>query len=238
MNRKFLSLLIVLLVMSSLLLAGCGRSLAPDLDEIGEEGLMSEEAAENTTPVVGEPTLEEPTLEVTEPIEEETPIVTEEVTSEPTVEPTEEMTPEPTPESTEEMTPEPTEAVTAEPTAEVTEEPVTTGPQQYVVKAGDTLYSIASRYGLSVPTLARANNITNPALIYVGRVLTIPASGTAPSPQPQPGPGNDLVHHVQPGENLFRIALKYNYDYYYLARYNDISNPAVIYVGQPIRIPR
>jgi LysM repeat protein len=233
MNRKFLSLLTVLLVMSSLFLAGCDRSLAPDLDEFGEENLMSEEAAENTTPVV-----EEPTLEVTEPIEEATPIVTEEVTPEPTVEPTEETTPEPTPEPTEEMTPEPTEEVTAEPTAEATEEPATTGPQQYVVKAGDTLYSIASRYGLSVPTLARANNITNPALIYVGRVLTIPGSGTVPSPQPQPGPGDDLVHYVQPGENLFRIALKYNYDYYYLARYNDISNPAVIYVGQPIRIPR
>ncbi|MFP4346106.1 MAG: LysM peptidoglycan-binding domain-containing protein [Anaerolineales bacterium] len=233
MNRKFLSLLIVLLVMSTLFLAGCERPLSPDVEGIGEEDLMNQEAAENTTPVV-----EEPTLEVTEPIEAATPVVTEEVTPEPTVEPTEETTPEPTPEPTEDVTAEPTEEATAEPTEEATEAPITTGPQQYVVKAGDTLYSIASRYGLSVPTLARANNITNPAFIYVGQVLTIPGSGTAPSPQPQPGPGDDLIHYVQPGENLFRIALKYNYDYYYLARYNNIRNPSVIYVGQPIRIPR
>ena len=235
MNRKFLSLLTVLLVMSTLFLAGCDRSLAPDLDDIGEDDLMNQEAAENVTPVV-----EEPTLEVTEPIEEVTPLITEVVTPESTAEPTE--TTEPTEVVTPEPTVEPTEVVTAEPTAEVTaaptQQPVTSGPQQYVVSAGDTLYSIASRYGLNVSTLARANNITNPAFIYVGQVLTIPGSGTTPPTQPQPGPGNDLIHYVQPGENLFRIALKYNYDYYYLARYNNIRNPSVIYVGQPIRIPR
>ena len=42
---------------------------------------------------------------------------------------------------------------------------------------------------------------------------------------------------VQPGENLFRIALKYNLDYFYLAQYNNIANPAAIYAGQQIRIP-
>lgn len=43
----------------------------------------------------------------------------------------------------------------------------------YTVQAGDTLYSIALRYGRSVQSIASANGITNPNLIRVGQVLTI-----------------------------------------------------------------
>ena len=42
---------------------------------------------------------------------------------------------------------------------------------------------------------------------------------------------------VQPGDNLFRIALKYNLSYLYLAQYNGISNVGQVYVGQVLRIP-
>ena len=44
----------------------------------------------------------------------------------------------------------------------------------YVVKRGDTLYSIARRYGVSVWKLASHNNIRNPNRIYVGQVICIP----------------------------------------------------------------
>jgi peptidoglycan-N-acetylglucosamine deacetylase len=44
----------------------------------------------------------------------------------------------------------------------------------YVVKAGDTLYAIALKYGVTVQQIATANNITNVNLIYVGQVLVIP----------------------------------------------------------------
>jgi peptidoglycan-N-acetylglucosamine deacetylase len=44
----------------------------------------------------------------------------------------------------------------------------------YVVKAGDTLYSIAQRYGVTVQQIATINHITNVNLIYVGQVLIIP----------------------------------------------------------------
>ena len=51
--------------------------------------------------------------------------------------------------------------------------------QQYTVVSGDTLIRIASRFGVSVQTIASANSIKNPALIRVGQKLTIP--GAAPS---------------------------------------------------------
>ena len=55
----------------------------------------------------------------------------------------------------------------------------------HVVKAGETLSSIARRYGVPLWVLAQVNNISNPSLLYAGQVLTVPRpdalSTTAPS---------------------------------------------------------
>jgi lysozyme len=47
-------------------------------------------------------------------------------------------------------------------------------PRTYTVKAGDSLYIIAVKYGTTVAALATANNIVNPNQISVGQVLTLP----------------------------------------------------------------
>ena len=52
-----------------------------------------------------------------------------------------------------------------------------------------------------------------------------------------PPPSGGTTYVVQPGDNLFRIALRYNMSYLYLASYNGISDPSRIYVGQVLRIP-
>ena len=59
-----------------------------------------------------------------------------------------------------------------------TEPPV--GPDDivlYTVQAGDTLFSIAQRFGVSLDDVVEANNITNPDVIYEGDTLTIPPAG-------------------------------------------------------------
>jgi LysM repeat protein len=48
----------------------------------------------------------------------------------------------------------------------------------YTVKIGDRLASIASTYGIAVSTIAAANNLSNPNVIRVGHVLTIPGAGS------------------------------------------------------------
>lgn len=48
---------------------------------------------------------------------------------------------------------------------------------------------------------------------------------------------NDTVYTVKSGDTLSEIALKYNTTYQKLAKYNNIANPSIIYVGQKIRIP-
>jgi len=45
------------------------------------------------------------------------------------------------------------------------------------------------------------------------------------------------THVVQPGENLFRIALRYGTTWPVLAAYNGITNPNLIFVGQILLIP-
>jgi soluble lytic murein transglycosylase-like protein len=54
----------------------------------------------------------------------------------------------------------------------------TASGQTYVVQRGDTLSGIASRFGTTSGALARANRITNPNIVVIGKRLTIPAGAS------------------------------------------------------------
>jgi murein DD-endopeptidase MepM/ murein hydrolase activator NlpD len=54
----------------------------------------------------------------------------------------------------------------------------------YIVRPGDTLYSIALRYGISSWSLAAASQVGNPALVYVGQELMVPGEGSGLLPEP------------------------------------------------------
>lgn len=59
-----------------------------------------------------------------------------------------------------------------------------------------------------------------------------------PTAEPQPeAPTGETIHVVQPGDNLYRIGLRYGFTAEELAAYNGIANPDRIDVGQQIRIP-
>ncbi|MFN8596401.1 MAG: PA14 domain-containing protein [Anaerolineae bacterium] len=52
-----------------------------------------------------------------------------------------------------------------------------TGGFYYTIKVGDTLSAIATRYGVSIYAIMRANNIANANFIYAGMIIWIPGSG-------------------------------------------------------------
>lgn len=106
----------------------------------------------------------------------------------------------------------------------------------YTVKAGDTLYSIANRYNVTVSQLATANKITNPSLIRVGQVLVIPGKTTPPPPSTPP-PATSVKYTVKSGDTLYSIANRYNVSVTQLAAVNKIANPSLIRVGQVLVIP-
>ncbi len=99
----------------------------------------------------------------------------------------------------------------------------------YTVKAGDTLYSIAKRYGVTVTALVRANNISN-NLIKIGQVLIIPGTTSPPT--------TTVTYTVKAGDTLYSIATKYGVTVTALASANKITNVNLISVGQVLVIPK
>jgi lipoprotein-anchoring transpeptidase ErfK/SrfK len=106
----------------------------------------------------------------------------------------------------------------------------------HVVQRGETLYSIARRYGVSVQTIASANGIRNANRIYTGQRLRIPGGGGS-SGSSSSGSSSGGIHVVRRGENLSIIARRYGTSVQAIARANGIRNPSRIYTGQRLRIP-
>ncbi|MEB2272803.1 N-acetylmuramoyl-L-alanine amidase [Bacillus sp. ILBB4] len=60
------------------------------------------------------------------------------------------------------------------------------GTKTYTIKQGDTLYSIAQKYNITVQALQEANTgLSDPLTLQVGKTIVIP-SGTSPNPSPTP----------------------------------------------------
>jgi LysM repeat protein len=101
----------------------------------------------------------------------------------------------------------------------------------YVVRSGDTLYLIASRFGTTVNAIVSLNRIVNPDLIYVDQQLQVPGQ-ESPSP-----PGDSCIYVVKAGDTLTRIALAYGTTVWALTIANNLANPSFIWVGQQLVIP-
>jgi LysM repeat protein len=96
---------------------------------------------------------------------------------------------------------------------------------EYVVETGDTLWGLALRFGTTVEAIRTRNRLASD-IIYKGTKLIIPGAQG----------GEKVTHVVQPGENLFRIALKYGTTVEAIAAANNIINPSFVYVGQELVI--
>jgi LysM repeat protein len=102
----------------------------------------------------------------------------------------------------------------------------------YVVQRGDTLYSIALRYGTTVAALKQINRLTGD-LIYVGQVLFIGAVPTV-SVTPVGTPGS-TTHTVVRGDTLYSIARRYGTTVNAIVAANHLVGVG-IYVGQRLLI--
>ena len=108
----------------------------------------------------------------------------------------------------------------------------------YIVARGDTLRSLATRFGSTVESILASNpSITNRNLIYEGQRLTIYTAPSKPPPVTPPPPSGG-TYYVVKGDTLRKIAAKFNTTVDAILRVNpQITNPNLIYVGQAITIP-
>lgn len=106
----------------------------------------------------------------------------------------------------------------------------------HIVAAGESLASIARRYGTTVAAIAQANGLTNPSMIYVGNQLTI-AQGVSDTQPTAAAPTGTSVHVVSPGETLGSIASQFGTSVQALTASNAISDPNLIKPGQQLSVP-
>ena len=92
----------------------------------------------------------------------------------------------------------------------------------YVVKRGDTLYSIALDYNVSVDELKNINNLTS-NLLNIGQVLKIPTEL------------DETIYVVKSGDNLYSIANRYNTTVDEIKRKNGLTTN-LLNIGQTLII--
>jgi LysM repeat protein len=107
---------------------------------------------------------------------------------------------------------------------------VLTGLAEYTVRRGDTLWALSRRFGVSVASIAQANNLSNVDLIYAGDKLIIPDGASRPG-------GGGATYIVRPGETTSIIAKRFGITPSAIAAANKLDNPDRLTAGQRLVLP-
>jgi len=97
-------------------------------------------------------------------------------------------------------------------------------PPDYRVVGGDSLWSIAQRYRLTVEALATWNGLSAKATLHPGQILRLKRRPF-------------VFHHVRQGESLWQIARRYKTTVKDLRRHNHLGRGGVIHPGDRLKIP-
>jgi LysM repeat protein len=128
---------------------------------------------------------------------------------------------QPTPDGTPSVTA--TAAVTATPTPLAATPIIVTGQGAYhIARPGDTLASIAARYGLPVSVVAQANGIAQTANVEPSQGIRIPA----------------VLYTATTGDTISDVAARYGVSEASLIAANTFTSPDVITPGQVVVVPR
>ncbi|HET7716341.1 MAG TPA: peptidoglycan DD-metalloendopeptidase family protein [Bauldia sp.] len=118
---------------------------------------------------------------------------------------------------------------------------VTVGP-------GESLETLAIKYGVPIQELAKANGISSPSQVTPGRAIVIPrqqpaayaaaepVAATAPADPAAVVKGGEVIHVVEPGQTLYGIARAQGVNPGDIMALNGMSSE-MVRVGQRLKIP-
>jgi murein DD-endopeptidase MepM/ murein hydrolase activator NlpD len=115
--------------------------------------------------------------------------------------------------------------------AVVADEP---GPRVHVVAAGETLFALSQRYGVSVEAIVAANRLADPNRIVIGQRLIIPAGR---GPATTPAMRTTVVYALQPGDTLPGLARRWQVAPADILRANGVPRAAALLTEPEILIP-
>ena len=115
-------------------------------------------------------------------------------------------------------------------------------PKKYTVAAGDTVSSIATRFGVSTATVLALNGLGWKSIIHPGQVLVLSKTSKVAEPDPTPPPAANPTqstsrYTVVAGDTVSKIAKKFGVTAQSVLSLNKLSWSSTIYPGQKLRIP-
>lgn len=96
----------------------------------------------------------------------------------------------------------------------------------YTVEKGDSLYSIANKYGTTVDAIKKANNLTS-NILSIGQVLKLPTTEETET---------GITYTVKKGDSLYSIAQEYNTTIDAIKNANNLTSN-LLSIGQILKIP-
>jgi LysM repeat protein len=108
----------------------------------------------------------------------------------------------------------------------------------HTVSAGDTLLSIAAKYGSSVKKIQDANPQLKAGDLPIGKTIAVPVVFTEDKPvAPPDGSGEPVYYIIAEGDTPLAIAQEYGVPVEMLLAANEITDPTRLQIGQQLVIP-
>ena len=110
-------------------------------------------------------------------------------------------------------------------------------PFVYTVKAGDNLWNISRKYGVSVELIIDVNNLRNKDLLSLGQKLEIPAIGGGVSNSKQKQEPTIVTYTVVKGDTLWSISQRYDVKMTSIISVNNLKEISRLSIGQKLKLP-
>ncbi len=105
------------------------------------------------------------------------------------------------------------------------------GGTLYTIRAGDTLYALAQRFGTTVDAILAANPGLDPMRLRIGQQICVPGATGAPCP------AGTTPYIIRSGDTFYSIAQRFNISVAALIAANPGVDPNRLRIGQIICVP-